>query len=131
MSPGAVRNNSSKAKFRIGAKTKMRAKTRLDRFRLWQSEGEAGQIEGFKAKRAAVGALAIGAQAVGAFALGALAVGTLAVGRLLIKRLAVRRARIHSFAIDELDVKRLRVGELVITDRITTPANEPLEPVAR
>jgi hypothetical protein len=49
----------------------------------------------------------------------------------LIKRLAVRKAMVHLFAIDELDVKRLRVGELVITDRITTPANEPLEPIAR
>jgi hypothetical protein len=114
--------------FRIGAKTKMRAKTRLDR--LWKSESEAGPIEGFKAKRAAVGALAIGAQAVGALALGALAIGTLAVGRLLIKRLAVRRARVHSFAIDELDVKRLRVGEFVITDRITTPSTESVEAIA-
>ncbi len=103
-------------------------KTRLDRLR--QSESEVGQIEGFMAKRAALGALAIGAQAVGAFALGALAIGTLAVGRLLIKRLAVRRARIRSFAIDELDVKRLRVGALVITDRITTPPTEPVEAIA-
>ena len=115
--------------FRIGAKTEMRAKTRLDG--LWESASESGQIEGFKAKRAAVGALAVGAQAVGAFALGALAIGTLAVGRLLIKRLAVRKARIHSFTIDELEVKRLRVGEFVLADEVVTPSNKLLEPVAR
>ncbi len=121
--------NRIEAEFKTGAKTKMRAKSRLDR--LWESEGEAGPIEGFKAKRAAIGALAIGAQAVGAFALGALAVGTLAVGRLLIKRLAVRTAGIHSLAIDELNVKRLRVGEFVLADEVVTPSNKLLEPVER
>ena len=121
--------NRIEAEFKIGAKTKMRAKSRLDK--RWESESEVGPIEGFKAKRAAVGALAVGAQAVGALALGALAIGTLAVGHLLIKRLAVRRARIHSLAIDELDVKRLRVGEFVLADEIVTPSNELLEPVAR
>jgi hypothetical protein len=48
----------------------------------------------------------------------------------VIGRWLVRKARIHSLAIDELDVKRLRVGELVITDAVVTPASQPAEPVA-
>lgn len=106
----------------------MRAQTKLKR--LWEPEGAAEQIVGFKAKRAAVGALAVGAQAVGAFALGALAIGTLAVGRVMIRRLAIDKARIRSLAFDELDVKRLRVGELEITDRVVTPSKPPLEQIA-
>ena len=38
---------------------------------------------------------------------------------------------VHSLAIDELDVKRLRVGELVITDAIVTPSNQPLEALTK
>jgi hypothetical protein len=106
--------------FDTGVKMDARTQTRLEKSR--ESQGNGGQIEHFRAKRGAVGALAIGGQAWGALALGALAVGTLAVGRLLIGRLAVGRARMCSLSLDELDVKRLRVGELVITDAIETPS---------
>ncbi len=67
------------------------------------------------------GIRAVGALAVGALAIGALAVGALAIGRLVIGRLAVREARVRSLDLDEVAVKRLRVGEIVITDALRTP----------
>ena len=66
----------------------------------------------------AVRALAVGATALGALALGAFAIGTLAVGRVAIGRLVLGGSRVRKLTGDDLEVKRLRVGELKISERM-------------
>jgi hypothetical protein len=48
----------------------------------------------------------------------------LAIGRLVLKRFIVDVSHIRSLEIDDLNVKRLRVGELVITDRFARPRHD-------
>ena len=42
----------------------------------------------------------------------------------MLKRFIVDTSQIRSLEIDDLNVKRLRVGELVVTDKLVTPAHD-------
>lgn len=59
-------------------------------------------------------ALGLGAAAFGAFAIGAFAIGALAIGRLAVGAFVMKRGRVRTLTVDDLDVRRLRVGELII-----------------
>lgn len=85
------------------------------------------QINRFRAKRAAVGALSLGAQAVGACALAAVAIGALAIRRLAIGRMAVGHAAIRSLQIDELSVKWLRLERQEHDEIVSVPSRHSVE----
>ena len=72
-------------------------------------------------KTQATGSHALGAQAIGALAIGALAIGTVALWRLAIGQLFIRKSKMVMLEIDELIIKRLRVGELTVTENLALP----------
>jgi hypothetical protein len=47
-------------------------------------------------------------------ALGATAIGALAIGSVAVGAFAMKHGRVRTLTIDDLEVRRLRVGELII-----------------
>jgi hypothetical protein len=63
------------------------------------------------------------AAAIGAVAVGAFAIGALAIGRLAIRRIVIDSAKLKSLEIQDLTVKRLRAGEVTVSDSLKLPGS--------
>jgi hypothetical protein len=80
------------------------------------------QVKGIrKSESAGMRGVAIMAAAIGATAVGALAIGALAIGRLAIGHVAVGSVKLKKLEIEELTVRRLRAGEVIVSESLELP----------